>query len=109
MKLFFLISDVNSGLIIGGVITAVVTPLIGIAISYLKKIIDKQDNIISNTDGMKTELVSATAALNEAIGIAKGRAELKQEIADKQLETPTKVVIEENRDKEVIIKKNLDK
>lgn len=105
METFFLVSETNFATII-----AVFSPIVLLVIvPLLNKIINKQDNIIRNTDGMKDELVMATAALNEAIGIAKGRAQLKQEIAEKQTEEPTKVVIEENKDKEVIIKKNLDK
>lgn len=110
MQTFFLISDVNSGLIIGGIVSAVIVPLVSlVVVPLLNKIINRQDDIIRNTDGMKDELVMATAALNEAIGRSKGRAELQQEITDKKIEDPTKVIIEKNKDKEVIIKKNLDK
>jgi len=108
MKTHFLLSDVNTGLIISGVFGIVTLLVTLVVIPLLNKVIAKQNIIHSQLDGMKDELVQATKALGEAVGNAQGRAELRGEQAAEKRASDV-VIIVENKDKNVIIEKNLDK
>lgn len=108
MKLFYLLSDVNAGLIITGIFSIATLLVTLVVIPMLNRILNKQAQIHNEINGMKSELVQATRELGEAVGKAQGRAELRTELG-LNTETPSEVIVIENKDKNVIIEKNLDK
>lgn len=98
MKTFFLLSDLNIGIIISGVFGIVTLILTLVVIPLLNKIITRQAIIHSEINGMKDELIQSTKELGEAVGKAQGRADVLEELKAVEI-----------KDNEVVIRKNLDK